>query len=106
MEKFNLSGFTKGWFIGNFTPTLLNTLDFEISIKRYKAGDIETKHHHKIATEYTVIVDGEVTMNGIKYEKNNIIKISPNESTDFKCITDVITVVVKTPSVNNDKFTN
>ena len=52
------------------------------------------------------VVEGEVTMNGIKYEKNNIIKISPNESTDFKCITDVITVVVKTPSVNNDKFTN
>jgi mannose-6-phosphate isomerase-like protein (cupin superfamily) len=104
MKKFNLSEFTKGWFIGDFTPTLLNTLDFEISIKRYKAGDIESRHHHKIATEYTVIVDGEVTMNGSVFKTNDIVIINPNESTDFVCLTDVTTVVVKTPSIKDDKF--
>jgi hypothetical protein len=100
----NLNKFFKGWFVGNFEPTLNITEDFEVAVKRYKAGDYEEKHHHKIASEITVIVEGEVEMNGIKYTKDDIITIQPNESTDFKCITDVITVVVKTPSVNNDKY--
>ena len=102
----NLNEFFKGWFVGNFEPTLNTTEDFEVAVKRYKAGDYEEKHHHKIATEITVIVEGEVEMNGVKYVKDDIITIQPNESTDFKCITDVITVVVKTPSENNDKYIN
>jgi len=102
----NLNEFFKGWFVGNFEPTLNTTEDFEVAVKRYKAGDYEEKHHHKIATEITVIVEGEVEMNGVKYVKDDIITIQPNESTDFKCITDVVTVVVKTPSANNDKYIN
>ena len=104
MEIHNLNNFVNGWFIGNFEPTLLKNESFEMSIKKYKSNDYEKSHYHKIATEYTIIVDGEVEMNGVTYKKDSIIKIEPNESTDFKCITDVVTVVVKTPSVNNDKF--
>jgi mannose-6-phosphate isomerase-like protein (cupin superfamily) len=106
MIKTNLKDFFKGWFVGNFEPTLNNTEDFEVAVKRYNAGNYEEKHHHKISTEITVIIEGEVEMNGTKYTKDDIITIQPNESTDFKCITDVVTVVVKTPSVNNDKYIN
>ena len=106
MEQHNLNDFINGWFIGNFKPTLLKTTNFEVGIKRYKVGDSESTHHHKISTEYTIIVEGEVEMNGTKYVKDDIITIQPNEYTNFKCITDVVTVVVKTPSVNNDKYIN
>ena len=106
MNLANLKNFKKGWFIGRFEPTIINTDNFEIAVKRYNAGDYEKSHHHKIATEITVIIDGEVEMNGTKYTKDDIITINQNESTDFKCITDVVTVVIKTPSVNNDKYIN
>ena len=106
MSKTNLKDFTKGWIVGNFNPTLLYTNDFEVAIKRYNIGDYEQVHHHKIATEITVIVEGEVEMNGTKNIKDDIITIQSNESTDFKCITDVVTVVIKTPSANNDKYIN
>ena len=43
-------------------------------------------------------------MNGIKYVKGDIIEISPNESTDFKALSFVKTVVVKIPSAKNDKY--
>ena len=43
-------------------------------------------------------------MNGVEYSSNDIIVIKPGESTDFKCITPVTTVVVKTPCVKNDKY--
>lgn len=104
MKKDNLNEFFRGWIIGNFNPTLIKTNHAEIGIKRYKAGDLEGLHHHKIATEITVIVSGEVEMNGIKYVADDIIVIEPNESTDFKCLTDAVTVVVKYPGANNDKY--
>ena len=93
-----------GWFIGDFEPSLYKTTDFEVSVKYYKSGTHEKKHVHKISTEYTVIVSGVVRMNDVEYSTGDIIIIEPNESTDFKCITDVITTVVKTPSTKNDKY--
>jgi hypothetical protein len=104
MKVFNLNNFIRGWFIGNFEPSILKTPDYELGVKTYRAGDYEVAHHHKLATEITVIVSGEVEMNGKKYSTNDIIIIEPFESTDFKCITDVVTVVFKTISATNDKY--
>jgi len=100
----NLKNFFKGWVIGDFLPTLFNTGDFEVAIKRYNSGDYEESHFHKIATEYTIIVEGVVLMNGVEYKQDDIITINPNESTDFKCLTDVTTVVIKIPSSKGDKY--
>ena len=95
----------RGWFIGNFTPSLLKTNDCEVAVKSYKKGDYEELHYHKIATEYTVIITGRVRMNGIEYGSGDIIVMEPNESTDFECLEDgTINVVVKIPGVNNDKY--
>ena len=104
MLKFNLTEMVKGWFVGNFNPTAFKTDDVEVAVKRYNAGDYEAKHYHKIATELTVIISGEVEMNGIKYVKNDIILIQPGEATDFRALTDVDTVVVKHPCVKDDKY--
>jgi hypothetical protein len=43
-------------------------------------------------------------MNGFRYIKDDIIKINPNEETDFRCLTDVTTMVLKYPSIKNDKY--
>lgn len=104
MKKDNLNNFIKGWFIGDFEPSILKTCDFEIAIKKYKSGDYENSHCHKISTEITVLIQGEVEMNGVKYVENDIIMINPNEYTDFKCLKDVITLVIKTPSMSEDKY--
>lgn len=94
----------KGWFMGPFKPTTMGLTHFEAAVKRYRAGDYEAKHHHKVAMEFTVIVSGEVEMNGIKYVQDDIIVIEPGESTDFKCLTDAVTTVIKYPGVPNDKY--
>lgn len=94
----------KGWFVGNFNPTVLSTNDVEVAVKKYKAGDYESSHYHKIATEITVITDGQVRMNGVTYSSGAIIVIEPNQATDFLALTDVTTTVVKYPGANNDKY--
>jgi quercetin dioxygenase-like cupin family protein len=106
MKIGNLSEFMKGWFIGNFEPSIFKTNDFEIAIKRYKSGDYDQRHYHKISTEYTIIIEGECEMNEIKYIKDDIIIIKPDVSTDFKCLTDVVTLVIKVPCSKNDKILN
>jgi len=104
MKLFHLKDMVKGWFVGNFEPTALLTKDVEVAVKKYKAGDYEPAHYHKIATEITVITDGEVRMNGVTYSSGDIILIEPNQATDFLAITDVITTVVKFPGANDDKY--
>ena len=105
MKVSHISKMKGGWFVGNFEPTLYKTNDTEVAVKEYKAGDYGEKHYHKIATELTVIVRGIVKMNDIEYTEGSIIVMEPGEKTDFLAVTDTITVVVKVPGVNNDKYT-
>jgi hypothetical protein len=104
MKIFKLKDMHSGWFIGNFQPSVFKTNDIEVAIKKYKEGDYENAHYHKLATEYTVIVSGTVKMNNKIYSEGDVIVIEPYESTDFRAITDVITTVVKIPGANNDKY--
>lgn len=101
----NLENMIKGWFVGNFDPSVLKTSDVEVAVKKYQKGDSESRHYHKIATEITVIVSGRVKMNDIEYGPGAIITLEPNEATDFIALEDnTVNVVVKYPGANNDKY--
>jgi quercetin dioxygenase-like cupin family protein len=104
MQVAKLKDMTKGWFIGNFNPTLLATEAVEVAVKEYPAGFTEAWHYHKIATEFTVIVSGEVEMNGTRYAAGDIIVIPPGEGTDFRTLSPTVTTVVKIPGATNDKY--
>jgi len=104
MNSARLEDMVKGWFVGAFKPTVLSTDACEVAIKRYTKGDFEGRHMHKVATEITAIVEGEVRMCGRDWTAGDIISIAPGESTDFLALTDAITVVVKHPGALNDKY--
>lgn len=104
MKINNLDKMIRGWFIGNFEPTMKKTINCEVAIKKYKAGSYEEKHFHKIATEITVITKGKVKMFDQVFDEGTIIEVEPEDITDFTALTDVETVVVKIPGVNNDKY--
>lgn len=100
----SLKNMEKGWFIGNFSPSLFKTNEVEVAVKYYSAGDTESKHYHKIATEYTVIVQGKIRMFDREFSEGDIVVCEPGEMTDFCALTDAINVVVKLPGANNDKY--
>lgn len=104
MKRVKLADMHRGWFIGDFEPTLARTTGCEVAVKYYSAGDAEKKHYHKIATEYTVVVEGKIQMFDVMYHKGDIIICEPNDCTDFKAITDAVTTVVKIPAVKGDKY--
>ncbi len=104
MKTAHLEDMIRGWFVGNFEPTLYKTTDVEVAVKSYQAGDYEAKHMHKIATEISVVISGRVRMNGVEYGQGDIIVMEPGDATDFEALTEAVNVVVKLPGANNDKY--
>lgn len=104
MKKYQLDHMTNGWFVGDFSPTIIKTQDVEVAVKQYQAGAYEERHHHKVAIEITAIISGKVRMNGEYYSRGDILVIEPGESTDFEVLEDATTVVVKYPGAQNDKY--
>ena len=104
MKTSKLSKMKKGWFVGNFEPSLYKTNNVEVAVKSYEAGAFEKKHYHKIATEITVVTKGIIRMNDKEYIAGDIIIMEPNETTDFYAVTEAENVVVKIPGANDDKY--
>ena len=100
-----INEFTKGWFVGDFSPVILNSKDFEIAVKWFKAGEKEPLHKQIIATEVTVVVEGKIRLGGEIFSQGDIITIPPGEFAEFESITDSSLVCVKSPSLPNDKVT-
>lgn len=100
----NLNEFIKGWVIGDFVPSIIKSKDIEVGVKYYKSGDKESRHVHNIVDEYTIVLTGLIKMNDKIYKEKDIVFIQKGISTDFECLVDSITLVIKTPSVPSDKF--
>ena len=94
----------RGWFVGYFTPAVIHTKTCEVALKKYRAGERESLHYHKIATEMTLVVSGRIYMCSQEFNEGDIIVVEPGEKTDFISITDSINVVVKIPSAFDDKY--
>ena len=105
LEYNNLKNMTNGWFIGNFIPTVLDTKDFEVGLLSFKKGQLTDKHYHKIATEYNLVVNGMVKINDYVFEKDEIFILKPYEWSESEFLEDTEILVVKTPSVKGDKYT-
>lgn len=104
MKTGRLDSMTKGWFVGNFEPSLYKTNNCEVAVKSYKAGEFEEKHCHKIATEITVVVKGKIRMFEREFREGEIVVAEPGDVTDFVAVSDSVNVVVKIPGENNDKY--
>ncbi len=104
MKNAHLDDMVKGWFVGNFVPSAFSTDTCEVAVKRYKAGDSEGAHFHKIATEITLVLSGKVQMAGRSWAAGDIVVLNPGEVTSFDAFEDSVTVVVKVPGATDDKY--
>lgn len=99
-----LSDFTGGWFLGDFSPAIWRTNKLECAVKTYSAGEKEQRHYHRIATEVTIVAAGRVRLNGTEYCPGDILTLSPGEPADFEALTNATNFVIKTPSIVGDKY--
>ncbi len=104
MKTARLDDMVKGWFVGDFEPNVLRSKDFEVAVKRYTPGETEELHHHRIATEITVVISGEVRMCGQSWGPGDIIVLEPGDATAFEAPVAAVIAVVKAPSAKGDKY--
>lgn len=104
MKIANIKSYTNGWFIGNFEPTLLKTESFEVAHHFYPKGFKGEAHTHKIATEYNYIISGKLEISGEALSAGDIFIYEPYDVSNVTFLEDTNLIIVKTPSITNDKY--
>ena len=56
MNVSKITDYHRGWFIGNFDPSILKTEHFEVGILTHKKGENWPAHYHKDSVEYNVLI--------------------------------------------------
>ena len=95
---------TRGWFIGDFEPSILKRKDIEIAVMDHKKGELSLSHVHRVATEYNVLLSGKLLINNIIIEPNTIFVIPNNLLTRAVFLEDCRVLCIKTPSLPTDKY--
>jgi len=98
-----LEEFDRGFFIGDFEPSLMKTKKFEIALKQHKAGEDYAAHSQKRAYEYNLLVHGHMNIGKEVFNDGDIFVIAPGEVTTPVFHTDCTVVCVKVPSLPGDK---
>ncbi len=104
MEVHKSKKWKGGWFIGNFRPAAHKTQDFEVCFKLHPKGERWAKHYHKVATEINYLIRGKMKLMNRTFTKGDVFIIKPGEVADPVFFTECELIVVKIPSVKNDKF--
>lgn len=93
-----------GWFVGNFEPSVHSDPHFEVAYKKHRAGESHETHYHAIAREINLLIRGRMTVQGVTLEAGSIFILEPMEIADPIFNEDCELIVIKTPSVKNDKY--
>lgn len=95
--------FVGGWFIGDFVPSIFKLKDIEIGFKHFKQGDKEVEHFQSKSTELTFVVRGHCRLGDRNLIAGDIAEIGPGVSASFEALSEVDVIVVKVPSIPQDK---
>jgi hypothetical protein len=104
LNKFKLEEFTLGWVVGNFSPSLHLTTDFEFGVKYFKSGDCEPRHYQTVARELSIVVTGSCRIGSFRLESGEGLMIEAGEEADFEALSDCAIAVIKWPSLPADKI--
>lgn len=104
MKKTRIEDYKRGWFIGNFEPSVLKTPAFEVSYMRHSKGEYWAPHFHKESEEYNVLIEGKMSIQGQVLESGDVFVFEKGEIADPVFLEDCKLIVVKVPSILGDKY--
>jgi dTDP-glucose pyrophosphorylase len=100
----HISKFVRGWFIGDFEPSIYRTREYEVTILHKRKDDPLDYHYHKKATEYNVFVEGDMEINGVRLTPGQHFILDKNQTSCPIFHKDSIVICVKIPSDPEDKY--
>ena len=104
MDVLKLKDMVRGWFIGNFEPSVYKTEDFEVAVMLHPKDQQWPAHYHKLATEINLVLEGRLIIQDQLLVKDDIFIIHPFEVVKPQFLEDCRILVVKTLSIPNDKY--
>jgi quercetin dioxygenase-like cupin family protein len=104
MNITKITDYVRGWFIGDFEPSLFKTKDFEVGILQHKKDEYWSPHYHKESIEYNVLISGKMIIQGNELNSGDVFVFEKGEVADPIFLEDCTLVVVKIPSIPSDKF--
>lgn len=104
MVLYRLEDMKGGWFVGDFLPTSFRTAACEVCYKKHAKGEKWDRHYHAVATEINLLVKGRMRIQDTELKEGVVFVILPNEVADPEFLEDCEVVIVKVPSVKNDKY--
>ena len=99
-----LSNYVRGWLIGDFSPSVLRTKDFEVGVLTHSKGEVWPQHYHAKSVEYNVLLEGDMTIKGVRIKPGDIFILEPKEIADPVFNEDCTVLCIKIPSLPNDKI--
>lgn len=104
VDIYNLENFTRGWFIGDFEPSLLKNSGIELAVMNKKKGvGIDDFHYHENCIEINILIKGKMKINNKLIKENNIFVFNPYVPSVYEYLEDCTFVVFKNKPSNNDK---
>jgi mannose-6-phosphate isomerase-like protein (cupin superfamily) len=103
-QRFQLDDFVRGWFVGNFEPSIVKTDKYEIGLLTHNKGEKWDFHYHKLADEINFLVEGRMRINERLIEKGSLFVIQKNQLTCPDFLENCKILCIKVPSVPTDKY--
>ena len=104
MNVYKIEDFFRGWFIGDFDPSVYKTELFEVGILDHKKGEVWAAHYHEHSIEMTYLISGKMILQGKELVAGDIFVLQQFEVADPEFLEDCKLVVIKTPSIPGDKI--
>ncbi len=104
MDILKMENMKGGWFIGNFEQTAFKTDQFEVCYKHHVKGEKWDTHYHKEGTEINYLVSGKMIIQNKELNTGDIFILHPFEIANPDFIEDCVVLIIKTPSILDDKF--
>ena len=92
-----------GWFIGDFEPSVYRTGLFEVCYKIHNKDEVWPIHYHRLSVEINYLIRGKMIIGNTELNAGDIFTINPDEIVNPKFIEKCEIIVVKVPSIPNDK---
>lgn len=100
----NIKEYFKGWFVGDFSPSIHKNAAFEIAHHKHKKGEPTYPHYHKVTTELNYIIEGELKVSGQILRKGDMWIYEAGEISDVEFLSDIELIVIRWPSIPSDKY--
>ena len=99
-----VDSFVRGWFIGDFEPSIIRTKTWEVALLRHSKGEKWDFHYHAQADEVNVLLNGRMMLNGHEIRSRNVFTIPKKQIACPLFLEDCLILCIKTPSVIGDKI--